>query len=247
MVSDKTRVVYCGIELQGIRTSMAAARNRLVLEFHGIGARPDWVGAAENYYWCDEPTTFGNILNTIPEASKVTGRSIELTFDDGNVSDFTIAAPELAARGLTGSIFVCAGRIGQPGYLDRAAMIDMIACGLKIGSHGWSHIDWRKTDDKTLEQEVNGAKRTIEDIIGQKVDCVAIPFGSYDRRVMGKLGEFTTIYTSDRGLASSSSRVIPRVPYQKDWTEGTLMRLLSGESALKRLERALRRAAKRLR
>lgn len=224
------------------------AGTRLVLDIHGIGPKPHRVEPDEDFYWCDAPATYERILDAIPEASKATGTPIELTFDDGNASDFTIAAPALAKRGLTGSFFVCAGRIGQPGYLDGAAMADMLAAGMTIGSHGWSHVDWRKTSDAELEQEVNGARHKIEDVIGRPVDSVAIPFGSYDRRVMSRLGAFRILYTSDGGLAPHGGRIVPRASYRKDWTDGTLFRLAAGrESIAAKAKRALGSRVKRLR
>ena len=228
---------------------MSAAYNRLVLDIHGIGAKPAWVEAHEDFYWCDEIATFAGILDEIPEATKATGLEVELTFDDGNGSDATIATPALAKRGLSASFFVCAGRIGQLGYLDGSAMRYMIEEGMKIGSHGWSHIDWRKADDATLDQEVNWAKRKIEDTIGRKVDSVAIPFGSYDRRVMNMLDAFDRIYTSDGGLAPVSSRIFPRWSYQKDWrADIDLIRLAAiGEGKVFKAQRALKMAIKRLR
>lgn len=227
---------------------MAAAGERLILNIHGIGPKPAWVEPGEDRYWCDAPETYERILDSVPDVSRATGTRIDFTFDDGNASDFEIAAPALAKRGLTAAFFVCAGRMGQPRYLDRAAMLDMIAAGMTIGSHGWSHVDWRRTDDRTLDQEVNGAKRRIEDAIGREVDQVAIPFGSYDRRVMSRLGAFRTIYTSDGGFASRARRIVPRVSYRKDWTEGTLMQLAAGrEGALAKAKRALAMRAKRLR
>jgi peptidoglycan/xylan/chitin deacetylase (PgdA/CDA1 family) len=95
------------------KIKMSAARNRLILDIHVIGAKPAWVDADEDFYWCDKIATFAGILDAIPEATKATGLEIELTFDDGNASDSTIAAPALAKRGLSASFFACAGRIGQ--------------------------------------------------------------------------------------------------------------------------------------
>lgn len=226
---------------------LSSRGNRLVLTFHGIGCKPSWIDASESAYWCDEPKRFEEILDLIPGASEGSGRSIELTFDDGNLSDFTIAAPALAARHLPASFFVCAGRIGKPGYVDRVALRDMTACGLRIGSHGWDHIDWRRADDRTLTREASDAKRRIEDITGQQVGCVAIPFGSYDRRVLAHLREFDVIYTSDRGLAPSGSRLVPRVSYTAKWTESPLVGLLSANGMLEKMERSLRKIVKRLR
>lgn len=220
----------------------------IVLDIHGIGPKPSWVvGADEDFYWCDDPAAFADILDEIPEATKATGIKVELTFDDGNTSDLAIAIPALVKRGLNASFFVCAGRIGKPGYLDAAAMRDVLDAGMRIGSHGWSHVDWRKTDDATLDQEVNSARKKIEDTIGRKVDRVAIPFGGYNRRVMGMLQTFETIYNSDGALASATGRIRPRWSYQKDWTpRGNLIRLASiGGSKMFRAKSALRMALKR--
>ena len=120
---------------------------------------------------------------------------------------------------------------------------------MKIGSHGWSHIDWRKTDDVTLNQEINSAKRKIEDTIGRKVDSLAIPFGSYDRRIMNMLGGFDRIYTSDTGLVPVSGRVFQRWSYQKDWSaDNNLIRLAAiSDGKVFKAQRALKMAIKRLR
>lgn len=225
-----------------------ALRRRLVLDIHGIGHQPAWVEVDEDEYWCDRPQTFEGLLDRIPEVQAACGTRIELTFDDGNASDATVALPALVRRGLPASFFVCAGRINKPGYLDRAALRDLLAAGMQIGSHGWSHVDWRRVDDATLEIEVDGARREIEDAIGQGVRAVAIPFGSYDRRVLRRLGSFSTLYTSDGGFAREGSRMVPRTSYRKDWTDTTLAELAGARESLPaRARRAVVLAIKRMR
>ncbi len=109
-----------------------------------------------------------------------TDHRIEITFDDGNVSDTEVALPLLCDRDLTASFFVCAGRIGEDGYLDAAVIRQLAAAGMGIGSHGWSHVDWRATDDETLAREIDGAREVLAETLAAPVDEVAIPFGSYD-------------------------------------------------------------------
>ena len=224
---------------------MTTVRERLVLDIHGIGPKPAWIEANEDYFWCDERATFEAMLDVINIDH---GIDVELTFDDGNASDATIAVPALLARGLKATFFVCAGRIGSPGYIDKAALLDMHATGFAIGSHGWSHVDWRRTGDATLDHEVNGAKSRIEDTIGAVVDSVAIPFGSYDRRVMRSLGAFDTVYTSDDGMAQAGARIVSRWSYNKGWQDNTLTRLATDrESVAVRVKRAVKIALKQRR
>lgn len=227
---------------------MTAQRERLVVDIHGIGAKPAWVEADENYFWCDDRQTFTAMLDAIPTITAATGVSVELTFDDGNASDATIAVPALLERGLSASFFVCAGRIGDTGYLDKSALLEMHAAGFAIGSHGWSHVDWRQTDSTMLDREVNGAKRKIEDTIGKAVDSVAIPFGSYDWRVLHSLDAFTTVYTSDDGMAQFGARIVPRWSYNKGWQDDTLVRLATdSENFLIKAKRAVKIALKQRR
>src|SRR5262249_34924896 len=101
-----------------------APRERLILIFHGLGAAPDRIESAERPYWCDKDR-FGSIIDGIRTLPSHV--SVELHFDDGNISDATIALPALVNRGLAASFFVCAGRIGQPGYLDSSAINDIIS------------------------------------------------------------------------------------------------------------------------
>jgi peptidoglycan/xylan/chitin deacetylase (PgdA/CDA1 family) len=226
---------------------MRGTPRRLVLDIHGIGPKPAWIQPDEDSYWCDHPATFERILDQVSAAFERDGTRIEITFDDGNASDASIAVPALARRKLRAAFFVCAGRIGTPGYLDRAALADLLAAGMQIGSHGWSHVDWSKIDDATLEVEVNDAKRSIEDATGRPVDAVAIPFGRYNRRVMGRLGGFRTIYTSDGGFAREGGRIVPRNSYRKHWGDTTLAELCAGrERLLRKTLRPVRSTLRRL-
>jgi peptidoglycan/xylan/chitin deacetylase (PgdA/CDA1 family) len=221
--------------------------DRLILNLHGVGTMPAWVGPAEGYYWCDE----GRFKSLLDDVRTVSQRVlIELTFDDGNISDAAIALAALVDRGLTASFFVCAGRIGQPGYLDSAAMNSMVSAGMVIGSHGWGHVDWRRVNDRTLDIEIDDARKKIADVVGYEIDKVSIPFGSYDRRVLRRLRRsrrIRTIYTSDNGRAPLSGWILPRVPYDGSWNRNTLFHLADPPALTYRIDRLMRRFIKRWR
>ena len=221
--------------------------NRLVLAFHGLGEPPVHIPEQERPYWCS-PATFLRILDSIPAIEEKSRIRIELTFDDGNMSDCKIALPALAGRGLLAAFFVCAGRIGKPGYLDRPALSELLSAGMQIGSHGWSHINWRLADDATLTQEIDAARDRIAEEIGRPVDTAGIPFGSYDRRVLGRLRTWKTIYTSDKYRAAGHARIVPRRSYIDDWDDGTLLHAATEPYGLsRRVKRDLTLLAKRLR
>ena len=222
---------------------------RLVLNFHGIGEVPPHVGPDERPYWATE-SEFAAMLDVIGPASKSTGLPIQITFDDGNDSDARLALPALVERGLTADFFVCAGRLDEPGYLNDSQVLELRDAGMRIGSHGWGHVDWRRADDASMERELRGARERLSELLGHDVDDVAIPFGSYDRRVIGMLRRIgvRTAYTSDGGRASGGSWLVARETYTAAWGAATIRRIAAtGPSAPIRVRKSLARLVKRLR
>jgi peptidoglycan/xylan/chitin deacetylase (PgdA/CDA1 family) len=221
----------------------------LVLSLHGIGEPHQWVGAEEQPYWLSVKS-FTRVLDQILEIPKTAEPRIVLTFDDGNASDALLAFPELSKRGLLGSFFICAGRIGKEHYLDRSMIKDLLDGGMSIGTHGMHHRNWRILDSVGLEEEIVDARRKLEDVIQRPVTTVAIPFGSYDRRILNRLmrDSWECVYTSDRGTAQSLAKVKPRETLDATMNDENLLCNLLAKAPLGvRLKRQLSRLYKRLR
>jgi peptidoglycan/xylan/chitin deacetylase (PgdA/CDA1 family) len=200
----------------------------LILSLHGIGVPHDGITAQEAYFWVTQQG-FTTLLENIVAARAKAEFPTAITFDDGNESDATIALPELVKRGLKAVFFVCAGRIGAPFYLDRVALAELLAAGMEIGTHGKDHQHWRGLDATTLNAELGGARRRIEDVCGVAVTKAAIPFGSYDRRLLRRLRRerLECVYTSDRGLAQSGAWLKPRDTVDSTWREADMKRVLT--------------------
>ena len=207
--------------------------HELILSLHGIGTPHDGVTVDESFFWITRQT-FTTLLDSIV-AAPPPAIPVNITFDDGNASDAAIALPELAKRGLKATFFVCAGRIGAPNYLDDIALAELIAAGMQIGTHGKDHRNWRQIDDSTLDAELGGARRQIEDVCGMAVTKAAIPFGSYDRRLLHRLRRehFECIYTSDRGLARSDAWLKPRETMDSTWLQADIKQVLTAKPSLK--------------
>ena len=86
---------------------------------------------------------------------------LAITFDDGNMSDLAIAAPELEARGLKATFFVLTGRLGQVGSLGWADVGALQARGMQIGSHGIDHRDLTAINPMELRNEMVRSKQTL--------------------------------------------------------------------------------------
>ncbi len=222
--------------------------DRVIINFHGLGAMPAHVDAGEANVWCADPKLYGDLLDETREQAAARNLDYLITFDDGNLSDLEIGARALSDRKMTAIFFPCAGRLERKGYLDGAALRELVSAGMAIGSHGWSHADWRRASPETMRREVGEAKDRIEQAAGVAVTSVAIPFGSYDRRVLDDAAPFETIFTSDAAIADSRARVQPRFSYVRSWSHGSVGRAIQdSRHPLKRARQNLAMTFKRFR
>jgi len=234
--------------MDSIKTTTRSYGPRLVLTFHGVGYVPTHVGTEERRFWCAE-SQFHGLLDEVRLLSQTTV-PIQLTFDDGNDTDVLVAMPALLDRQLTANFFICAGRLGERGYLDEDQIRRLRDAGMRSGSHGWGHLDWRRADDLAMDLELRKARERLSMVVGHDVDEVAIPFGSYDRRVVGMLRQtgVRTAYTSDGGWATDAGWMVPRQTWTNSWKPETLREVAaSAGSIAERARRSIARIVKRLR
>lgn len=194
-----------------IRHGARIGMKELILNFHGLGKPPASLDSAEVAFWLNKDA-FEEVLDRLGEQTLAYNMQFKLTFDDGNLSDALIALPALAKRGMKATFFVCAGRIGKTGYLDSLAIQDLFQGGMELGSHGMHHVDWRHTSKCELQTEIWCAKRVLENVTGRSINEAAIPFGSYNRRVLSelRLAGFSAAYSSDGGVADTNVWLRPR-------------------------------------
>ena len=176
------------------------------VNFHGVGKPARELEPGEDRYWIEQDEMF-RILDLI------VGRlDVEVTCDDGNLSDLIHLAPALVDRNLTGTFFVLAGRIGESGSLGTGDIQELQNLGMKIGLHGYSHVSWRGLDEEKANRELGEARHVIEDVAGHSVTSAAIPFGDYDRTTLGRLKQFgfQEVFTSDKGWSKRETFPRPR-------------------------------------
>lgn len=223
--------------------------NQFILNFHGVGNPPTGCDGSEIKYWLEQ-TQFEHILDTVCAEITEHDLDVKITFDDGNLSDAEIAFPALAERGLSATFFVCAGRIGKPGFLDSKALLELVEGGMSIGSHGMNHVDWRATNKQQLHAEITEANVILQHVCERPIREVAVPFGSYDRRVMKKLRSegFQTVYTSDGGSCRGHHWIKPRNTLDRSFSGRNLFsRLRKRDTPAARLYRRVRTVYKSLR
>ena len=193
-----------------------------VITFHGLGEPPSGVTAFEAQYWLDADR-FRRLMDRVLDFE-----DYEITFDDGNRSDFEIAVPILQQRGLRATFFVLADRVGNPTSVTPNDLRAMVDAGMKIGSHGTRHRRWSELSRADLDEELSQSRHVLAEILGQEVDEASCPFGKYNTAVLRALREhgYRRVYTSDGGWVAPHRWLVPRRTIMRDDTLEVLDRLL---------------------
>lgn len=224
----------------------AGTKNAVVrgICFHGVGTPQRALEPGEDRYWISLDT-FHRVLDAIA------GRSdVRISFDDGNASDLEFGLGALLERGLVGSFFILAGRIGARGSLDADGLRELHRRGMTIGTHGMDHRPWRGLAPPDHDRELIEARENIAEVIGRPVDEAAIPMGLYDRRLLADLKDlgYTAVHTSERMAGTTGGWFQPRFSIVAGDTVESMERLvLTDPSPMRRAWLEAKSRLKRLR
>ncbi|QNE36693.1 polysaccharide deacetylase family protein [Leifsonia shinshuensis] len=211
--------------------------------FHGIGTPAQERESGESGYWVSE-RMFLDLLDEV-----ALHPNVRLSFDDGNRSDIEIALPALLDRGLTATFFALAGRLDDPASLDEADLRELRAARMRIGSHGWNHVPWRRLSAADTEREVTEARAALAEASDGPIEEAALPLGRYDRLLLERLERagYTAIYTSDRFPAKPDSWMQARYSATSASTVAGTRRIFTHTPALRDAWQIASSLAKRVR
>ncbi|HSS20764.1 MAG TPA: polysaccharide deacetylase family protein [Pyrinomonadaceae bacterium] len=183
----------------------------------------------------------------VTQASNNQERLASITFDDGFLSVKDEALPFLRSRGIPFSVFVNsmaikhnqlfnapggtgpAVALSEKAYLDEAEIQQLTAAGVTIGSHSATHKVLAACDEATLKQEVLDNKLYLEDLTGNEVRHLALPFGKrehYNEKVLDycySVGHNFVFSTNPSYFElKSHQRLIPRIALLNETPEELL-------------------------
>lgn len=124
--------------------------------------------------------------------------SFVLTFDDGYLGVYEHAFPRLSRMGWPATVFLVSDLIGREDtwtarenpsgrtypLLGRGEIEAMARGGFSFHSHSRCHPDLRQLARPRLMEELAGARRDLEDLLGRPVPYLAYPYGRYDENVL---------------------------------------------------------------
>lgn len=191
----------------GLRT--AVAPRITVLLYHRVsdGARDNLTVGVEQFdrqmafvrASC-EPLAIEEVIGcrAVPKSKKPL---VCVTFDDGYLDNFTIAAPILMRHRVPAAFFVSTAIIGTDArfphdvrrenpplpVMDWHQLRAMRDAGFTIGSHSMSHIDCAAEPADTVWNELVGSKRDLERELGLAEVIFAYPYGGREHMTPERL------------------------------------------------------------
>ena len=172
----------------------------------------------------------------LDENTQVPEKSLVITFDDGWVDNYTNVFPILKEYGLTATIFVVTGFIGQENYMDWNQLREMSGAGISIQSHTVSHKPLAQLIKSDVGYELETSKKTVEDNLGTQVNFLSLPHGVFNDNVlkMAQDAGYQAICTSDPGFSHEYKNlpVMKRINISDQFQIDTFEKILERNEAV---------------
>lgn len=186
-------------------------------------------------------------------------KPVVVTFDDGYLSNYTMAFPALRRNGQKAVIFVPPEPdeytreivVGVDGFLNPEQMRELAENGVSIQSHTLTHCVLDELDDQAAMYELTESRRRLEGMTGRSVEHLAIPRAGYSRRIRKLVREagYRSACCNNKGSSTglSDPLALPRIVVERDTSIADFARALTPRGALAlRLIGNLKRIPERL-
>jgi len=182
-----------------------------------------------------ELLTIGELWRLMQSGSSAVGKGT-ITFDDGLVKTAREAVPMLLDRGMSCSMFLPAGLLGQRHPDVEAELIvsasevqELAAAGVEIGAHSVDHVPLTRLSYTEALEQMRRSRAMLEDLLGKPVKTMAYPFGAFSEATMraaSEAGYETACACSGAGPWRALS--IPREPLHASATALRLRLKMAG-------------------
>ena len=121
------------------------------------------------------------------------GGTLSITFDDGYLDNFEVAAPILKKYQLPATFFITTGFVdsanvahwdkdlsSNPGWMTWDHVRQLAAQGFDIGCHTDTHINMGLCDAQTIHSELLISKQKLQQELGRSINLFAYPYGGPD-------------------------------------------------------------------
>lgn len=137
---------------------------------------------------------------------------VSITFDDGRLSQQTLAKLEMDKYTIRGTMYVNPATVGNSTHVSLANLTNMQQLGWSISSHTYSHPDLTLlTDDQLHDEFFRSKKWLIDNGFAKGANELALPFGRYNDNVLAIAKQY---YRSVRRIIHQVETVQPGDRYK---------------------------------
>lgn len=130
------------------------------------------------------------VYNYLVYGDPLPAKPIMFTFDDTDLDQFTVAAPELKKYGFKAVYFIMTvsiGRMGKVKYMNSEQIKQLSDEGNVIGSHTYDHKNVKKYQAEDWVTQIDKPTKRLEEITGKKIEYFAYPFGLWNKEAIPEL------------------------------------------------------------
>lgn len=173
----------------------------------------------------------GYSVDKIDESKEA--KSIVMTFDDGEMNNFSHALPILHEKKFKAYFFIIVKRVGKQGYMGLDELKALIDAGMVVGSHGLSHEILTDLNETQIEQELMASKKYLERNLGVRITTLSIPRGFCNDQVldMAYKAGYETVFISERPK-DLEAECFSRVPVKSHWNLNRFEKAVRGKVPL---------------
>lgn len=165
----------------------------------------------------------------LTKGAPLPSKPIMLTYDDGDVDQYNIAAPEMKKHGFKGVYFVMTVSLGRSIYMNKAQIKELSDAGHVIASHTWDHHDVRKYKGDDWTKQIDQSSKQLEEITGKPVTYFAYPFGLWNPEAIPELRKrhiVAAFQLSTKIDAQEPLYTIRRMIVPGDWGPTTMLKAM---------------------
>lgn len=167
------------------------------------------------------------LYNYLTTGAALPSKPIMLTFDDTDLDQFTVAAPELKKYGFKAVYFIMTVSIGRPRYMTKEQIKQLADAGNVIASHTWDHHNFKKFAGKDWEIQIDKPTKKLEEITGKPIKYFAFPFGLWNAQGLPELhkrGFKAAFQLAEKRDPQDPLMTIRRILDSGYWTTKTIMK-----------------------
>lgn len=121
--------------------------------------------------------SFDDAIDVLAGDRALDGPQFCLSFDDGHWTWVDVLLPLLSELRVTATFYIRTDVVAAGTELSWQGCRELLAAGMRIGSHTRTHRRLRELDDADAAAEISGSKAEIEDRLGTPVPDFAAPYG----------------------------------------------------------------------